>query len=936
MPNQINKLIINSPYEKPKKHWKFDDSSRSFELAEGRRPAGYIIASGTKDPNDRGTFVPIDLANQIRNRVEAWEQEGCPGITSVTRELLSFWKAQDLAQPNKFFFCQLEAIQTLIWLTEVAGYSNNELLAIMQDKKSDENRKKLNFIGDGGDFPRICSKMATGSGKTVVMAMVIAWQTLNKVSNPQDSRFSTRFFIVAPNLTVKDRLCVLLPSSGQNFYDQFNIVPVGFRERLNQAKVVIKNWQALGFEDDEKASKRKGVDKRGAISDKAYARQILGDIAKSKNNIVVINDEAHHAWRVASRDKHNDKEALEEATKWIGGLDRLNRVVGIRACFDFTATPFWPSGKSSEEEDLFPWIVSDFGLNDAIESGLVKTPQVVIRDDSKLTKDLKSRLYHIYMDDEVRGDLSRKADENEQLPDLVTQAYNILGSDWLETKKLWEQSKIAETPPVMISVVNKTETAARVKNAFDKGEILIKELCNPDKTLRIDSKLLKDAEEFAQKGETVETVADEDEDYTKPKSKKQVAVELREKVNTVGKKGKPGEQIQNVISVAMLSEGWDTKTVTHIMGLRAFSSQLLCEQVVGRGLRRVTYDTDPDGLFTPEYVNVFGVPFQFLPFEGGENGPKPPKPPPVRIAPDDNKAHCMIEWPNVIRFDYQMKQKLSIDFDKSELIELNSFDTPKLAELGLVKDGRVDQSALSKIDLKALSDEFRLQKIIFEVAKKEYEHFSSQDKFNGLFAQIVKLVEKYINKGFVKVLPSNLEDELKRITIAQNMSKVINHIWTEIQKGSFENVQAVLDPIMPYKSTAMMYPWYTRRTIIPDLKKNHINFTVYDSAWEGSVGFELERNEHVLAWTKNDHLGFSIFYIYHGIIHSYYPDFLVKLTNGKNLIIETKGQKDEQDIAKFKALASWCEGVTNSGLGNWSCVMCENPAEIINLINNNK
>jgi len=317
----------------------------------------------------------------------------------------------------------------------------------------------------------------------------------------------------------------------------------------------------------------------------------------------------------------------------VGGLDRIHRARGILMCYDLTATPFAPTGRKSGEDTLFEWIVSDFGLNDAIESGLVKTPRVVVRDDGELNSKYKSKFYHIYTDLEVKPDLNRKAEPHTPLPDLVGKGYYFLGKDWLETAKSWKEGKI-KTPPVMITVANITHTAARVQYAFAHKRIRIEELCDPEKILHIDSKVLDEAEaqeepaELQVEAEAVDEGGEEadeageenaEENGTGPKkklTKKDRAELLRKTVDTIGRDGQPGEQIQNVISVGMLSEGWDAKTVTHIMGLRAFTSQLLCEQVVGRGLRRTSYEVDPKtGLFQPEYVNIFGVPFTFLPHE---------------------------------------------------------------------------------------------------------------------------------------------------------------------------------------------------------------------------------------------------------------------------------------------------------------------------------
>ena len=576
----IDHLIINSPYEEPKHYWSYDRESRTFDQKEGRRPAGYVIASqSSKAFDDPGIFVEIPLVNQIRPRVKAWRQAGYPGVTGITKRLLDHWNNPD-EREHQFFFCQLEAMETLIWLAEAPA----------------SEKVGIDIPSDGGAFSRLCSKMATGSGKTIVMAMLIAWQVVNKVTYPQDARFAKHIFVVAPGLTVKSRLQVLEPAGKNNFYDEFNIVPAALLDKLRQGKVLVRNWHTLNWESDERIARKKSVDKRGAKSDEAYVREVLGELASGRN-ILVINDEAHHAWRIPAESKIKGvkKEDIEEATKWVGGLDRIHRARGILNCYDFSATPFAPSGKQSSDEALFDWIVSDFGLNDAIESGLVKTPRVVVRDDGVPdAKTYKSKLYHIY--EHVKDDLNRRAEEQVPLPDLVTTGYYLLGKDWLEAAKVWKAQGL-RTPPVMITVANRTETAARVKYAFDHKKILLDELCDAERTLHIDSKVLDMAEAqeepVALNGdEDRENEDGEDDEPVKKLTKKELAEQLRRQVDTVGQEGKAGEQIQKVISVGMLSEGWDARTVTHIMGLRAFSSQLLCEQVIGRGLRRVSYEFD--------------------------------------------------------------------------------------------------------------------------------------------------------------------------------------------------------------------------------------------------------------------------------------------------------------------------------------------------------
>ena len=741
----IDRLIINSPYEEPSTYWSYDRETRSFSLKSGRRPAGYVIASeGSKAFDDPGIFVELPLVNQIRDRVKAWREAGYPGVTGITKRLLEYWHNTEEREFRRFFFCQLEAIETLIWLTEAPS----------------AERVGIEIPSDGGPFQRLCAKMATGSGKTIVMCLLVAWQILNKVTYPQDRRFSKHIFVVAPGLTVKSRLQVIVPSSLGNYYEEFSVVPHSLLEKLRQGKVLIRNWHALNWETEERIAKKKGVDKRGAKSNEAYVREVLGEMATA-HGVVVINDEAHHAWRAAAESKVKGvkKEEIEEATKWVGGLDRIHAARGILTCYDFSATPFAPSGKKSSEEALFGWTVSDFGLNDAIESGLVKTPRVVIRDDGiPDAKTYKSKLYHIY--EHVRDDLNRKAEEYEPLPDLVVNGYYLLGKDWLETAKAWKEMGFT-TPPVMISVANRTETAARVKYAFDHKKIRIDELCEPERILHIDSKVLEMAE-----SQEEEVSVDDDSEPSFKISKKEQAERLRRMVDTVGQEGKPGEGIQKVISVGMLSEGWDAKTVTHIMGLRAFSSQLLCEQVVGRGLRRTSYEVNKDsGLFDPEYVNIFGVPFTFLPHEIQDGPPPPPPPPKTRIEPVIEKQGFELSWPNIIRIDHVYRPELRLEMDKVNLLELDANETATLAEMAPTLEGKSVAAIISEIGLEGLGRKFRTQKIIFETARDIYDQMKPDWKGSKehLLAQLIGLVEEFLRSEKIRISPPLFhQDDVKQ------------------------------------------------------------------------------------------------------------------------------------------------------------------------------
>ena len=923
----IDKLIINSPYEEPQHYWKYERETRSFTLEDGRRPAGYVVASeGSKAFDDPGQFVEIPLVNKIRPRVKAWREhttQPYSGVTGITRRLLEHWYDMEERQERRFFFCQLEAIETLIWLTEAP----------------EAEKVGIDIPSDGGLFQRLCSKMATGSGKTIDMAMLIAWQVLNKVTYPQDTRFSKYVLVVAPGLTVKSRLQVLIPSSIGNYYDEFNIIPHGLFEKLRQGKVLIRNWHALNWETEEQLSKRRTVDKRGMKSDEAYVREVLGDMSGARN-LMVINDEAHHAWRIPAESKVKGlkKEDIEEATKWIGGLDRIHQSRGILSCYDFSATPFAPSGKQVYEEALFSWIVSDFGLNDAIESGLVKTPRVVIRDDGRLNKDYKSRLYHIYNDSEVKDDITRKAEAQEPLPDLVTNGYYLLGKDWLETVKKWNESG-HETPPVMISVCNRVETAARIEYAFNHKKIRIDELCIPERILHIDSKVLEMAE--SQEEEVIiENRGEEDEENNEPVqrlSKKEIAEQLRKKVDTIGKVGKPGEQIQKVISVGMLSEGWDAKTVTHIMGLRAFSSQLLCEQVVGRGLRRTSYEVNREtGLFDAEYVNIFGVPFTFLPHESHDGPPPPPTLPKTRIEPVQVKQQHEIRWPNLTRVEHAYRLKLALDMNQVKTLKLDAYDTATLAELAPIVDGKPDITKISLIDLENLGKKYRWQKVIFTAAIDVYDQMKPNWPGNKevLLAQLIKIIEDFVSSGRIQIFPPllNQDDVRQRILIMLNMNKVVQHIWEAIR---FENTEAII-PVFntdnPIRSSGDMRTWYTGKPC-EYTNRSHINFCVFDSRWEATEAFELDRNSIVESWVKNDHLGFEILYIYQGVVHKYRPDFIIRLINGSYLALEVKGQDTQQDRTKREFLDEWVRAVNGQGgFGYWQWAVSTHPSDVSGIL----
>ncbi len=896
----IDQLIINSPFEEPKEHWLYIRETQEFERKPGRRKSGYwrATAKTARNIDDPGEFIEIELVNKVRPRVKQWKENNYPNVTGVTRKLLDFWNDKSQRE-QRLFWCQLEAVETAIWLTEA----------------SPAEKQGIEIPNDGGLWERQCLKLATGTGKTVVMAMLIAWQALNKIANSKDPRFSKNVLIVAPGLTVRDRLQVLLPSNEDNFYQSFVLLDSSMWQDLLQANIVVTNWHTLAPINENYGPK---VIKKGPESEEAFVRRILPDFGNA-TNILVINDEAHHCHRPSADEEESEK---EKATIWVSGIDRIHNARGVLKAYDLSATPFKPSGKNNLGEQLFTWILSDFGLNDAIESGLVKTPKVAVRDDSNVGPDLKSKLFHIYP--EVREDLNRRADPHEGLPDLVRNAVNILGGDWLREKESWEkQEPPRETPPVMIMICNRTETAARIEYSLENGYFAVDELGDKNKLLRIDQDALDKIES--------------DEEDKLDKSRQELVQLERKRFNTVGKAGRAGEQVQCVIGVNMLSEGWDARTVTHILGLRAFTSQLLCEQVIGRGLRRISYDVNEEtGMYEPEYVTVFGVPFTFLPAEQKEGPPRVEKPK-TKIEPIQERKELVIEWPHVLRVEHKLNYFLDLAWDKLEKLTLSPEDAPTLVEMAPVIDGKPKFDQLSELNLDRLAEENRLQRIKLQSAVRLHEQFGKtwEGDPGSHIGQLMQLFDQFLvsDKLNIKVPIFAGTEKLRSIVIALNAQKIVNHIGHFIRSSSKEAPALVLDPVRPKRSTATAMSWYTSKPTQP-VKKSQISHIVIDSGWE-KVGLEFERERipGLISWAKNDHLSFEIFYLWQGQSKTYYPDHIIKFEGNRYLLLEVKGQPKDQDKAKWQATKEWIVAVNASAnFGTWEFKVLDDPKNLFEVV----
>lgn len=766
--------------------------------------------------------------------MDKWRESNYSGSSEVTKKLLNHWRYRD---EKRLFFCQIEAMETIIYASE------------------NPHRVDRLINGDGGAFRRYCTKMATGTGKTVVMGMLIAYHVLNTGRN-----HTKDILVVTPNLTVRDRLQVLLPGNPDNVYREFDLVPAALQSRLGGARITIINFHQL----KPKTSKASSVAKLGVQGPRSFAASILGQNA---SDILVINDEGHHAWR-PSKYRDADSRAAEDAGLWMSGLDLIDDVFTILRCHDFSATPFVPTGRSSNDETLFQWIISDFSLWDAIESGLVKTPRTPSRGD---------RFYHLYQQDGISAALKKGL-----VPKLVKEAYQLLGSDWQETSKEWSYRS---TPPVMITVCNSTRQAKTVVDHLRSNKYLLNtNLVKPESLLHIDSAAIQ------------AITADE--------GKKAV----RDKVSTVGRPGQPGERVCNIVSVDMLTEGWDARTVTHIMGLRAFKSQLLCEQVVGRGLRRTSYDLNEDGLYDPEPVSILGVPFAGIPTESAQRSDRPRPQLPVEVYPD--KPRHIMAWPVVSNIRDTVTVNMDIDWSAVVPTQFDHTPLPPSVVVGPLVDGWVAAEPSETILART-----RQQTITYGILQDVMGNLRRQDKlpwgeyspYNESPQQITINVLGIIKRYVAKYVKTRLDEEGLKAMLAAYRDVIARDIFTHLTKSDSKSI-----PRATIEGTASTN--IPRRFTIKKRKfkpeKTHLNIMAADSELEINIGEELDRDRRVISWAKSDMAGFTVSYVHpDNTERSYKPDFIAHLDTGVTLVLEGKGKEDDVDKAKKDALRRWVDAI---------------------------
>ncbi len=969
--------IITSPFETPACHYELDDEGQpTGAKLSGRRKSIQIVpvpAARRRGPkqaelglfDENGTKVTANaLINEIRQHVDQWR--ALPpsqwGVTPETQRLLLHWREPSRAR--RLFFCQREAVETLIYLTEVAP---NRFKKQLQDANAEANP----------GLYRLASKMATGSGKTTVMGMIIAWHAVNKARRPNTKSFSDAFLIVAPGITIRDRLRVLNPADPENIYEALSLVPTDLLDGVRKARIVITNYHAFMLRETEQVSKLNRQILGGRGAPKSFVEtegEMIARVAPElmgRKNIIVLNDEAHHCYRhkvggtdengvaLTTEEKEEAKRNEEAARVWINGVETFARKIGVQAVYDVSATPFFLKGSGYPEGFLFPWVVSDFGLLDAIESGIVKVPRLPVLDDSiqgELPK-FRDVYRHVAkgLPKKGRGKQAKALMDPQSLPHLLLQATEALYNHYKDIYTAWEAEPELGRPPVFIVVCNNTATSKLMADWISGYEVTQGEgekttsrlvpgklplFSNVDerghwlgrrRTLLIDSEQLDSGEALSD--EFRKLAASEIDAFKKelrlrndPRDidKLTDADILREVMNTVSRPGKLGADIRCVVSVSMLTEGWDANTVTHIMGVRAFGTQLLCEQVVGRGLRRISYEIDPaTGFFPVEYSDILGVPFTFAQ-QGEKAAPKPP-PRVTRVRAIEERGSLEIRFPNVEGYRIVFpRTPLKPVFTADSKMTLTPDDIPVVTEVEpLIGEGFT-------LDLRTQADQLRLKTVIFDVAGLLLRaYFKDADGALQVwrYPELVRITEHWFSECLSCVggtRPQFLKWRSLAIHAVEKIYRALAPSLSAPPDGSTGVLLPILNAYNPEGSTRNV-DFNTSKTTLFATRadKCHMNYVVYDQDWEAGLAERLEDMDEVLAYAKNHNLGFEVPYEFGGETLRYRPDYVVRIDDGApepiNLIIEVKGQRDGKDAAKAETMRNlWVPSVNATRrFGRW-------------------
>lgn len=980
--------ILNSPYAVPSRHHALDKEGQPLDQppVEGRRRSELItpVPKSRKkqhqpkqaslvlpDADDLTTaeqeYNPTGIINEIRGYVASWRALPNPeqwGVTPATRRLLAHWRRPDFPGLRPFF-CQIEAVETAIWLTEVA----------LRDRRYAKFREHLKGANEQSnpELFRMALKMATGTGKTTVMAMLIAWQTVNAVRSPGSSLFSRGFLVVTPGITIRDRLRVLQPNDPDSYYRNRGIVPTDMLPDMARAKIVITNYHAFKLRETLELNKtsRSLLQGRGeAPATRESEGQMLVRVASDllgfagkKGGIVVLNDEAHHCYRekpgseeeLSADERDEAKKNSEAARLWISGLEAAKRHIGITGLFDLSATPFFLRGSGYREGTLFPWTVSDFSLMDAIECGVVKLPRVPVSDnlpnaEVPIYRDLWA---HIGKRMPKKGRGKSGASDPLQLPNELQTALYALYGHYQKTFEEWQKAGIT-VPPVFIVVCNNTTTSQLVyewisgferdvadtdgdeQNRFHNGHLdLFRNYDEHGGRLERPNTLLIDSEEV-DSGEALdkafrEAVAPQIAQYRREKAQREGAASanaeitdeelLREVMNTVGKKGRLGESVRCVVSVSMLTEGWDANTVTHILGVRAFGTQLLCEQVVGRALRRLSYELNGEGLYDVEYADIMGIPFDFT-AQPVVVKPKPPKPT-TRVRAVPERAALEIVFPRVEGYRVALPdERIAAHFTEDSRLVL----TPeKVGPCRVLLEGIVGEG----VELTtAVLDAIRPSEISYHLAKHLLFHQfcePGEPARMHLFGQLKTIARRWLEEGYLVCSGGTRPAMVTYREIADEAAELIHKACLPLAPEPGE-IKAILDPYNPSGSTRFVNFATSKPLYTTSPQRCHVNHVVLDSDWEAEFARVAEAHPKVLAYVKNQGMSFEVPYRDAMVQHRYIPDYIVRLDDGHgasdllNVVVEIKGFRHIDAQLKAETMRKlWVPGVNNlGGFGRWA------------------